>query len=337
MQPNKKTHPILQMTFSKTYFVTLLFLFGIHINAQTYKGVILDSKTKQPIPYANVGITSKGYGTVGNDLGEFSLKITTEKDTDIVQAFCLGYKPFYFKVNQLKAIGENNVFTIYLSETSMELATVNIRPNEYETKIVGGKDVNEFSCEGKINLSMGQKDTATIRMEKEKGISDNKNGFELGNKIKIEKGQQTFIDKIRFKTCLKPNDTCIYRLNIYTEGAVTDRVYTPLGVIKVVNSTNIMKTPVITKVIGKTDVQELDVSAQNIEVNDDFIIAIECIYSSNNDMNIAMRGNVFGSTDLLIRSSTMTEWVKIPLIDITFVSATVTYKKKKGFWSKLFN
>lgn len=321
----------------KTLFTILITIISVNSYAQLYKGTVLDTKTKQPIPYANVGIANKGYGVICNDMGEFSLKITTEKDTDIVQAFCLGYKPFYFKVSQLKTNGENNLYTIYLAEASMDLATVTIRPNEYETKIVGGKDVNEFSCEGKINLSMGQKDTATIRMEKEKGISDNKNGFELGNKIKIEKGQQTFIDKIRFKTCLKPNDTCIYRLNIYTEGSVKDRVFTPLGVIKVVNSTNIMKTPVITKVIGKTDVQEIDVSAQNIEVDDDFIIAIECIYSSNNDMNIAMRGNVFGSTDLLLRNSTMAEWVKIPLIDITFVSATVTYKKKKGFFARLFN
>ena len=89
--------------------------------------------------------------------------------------------------------------------------------------------------------------------------------------------------------------------------------------------------------IGKSEVQELDVSAQNIEVDDDFIIAIECIYTSNNDMNIAMKAAVFGSTDLLIRDNVMEEWVKIPLVDVTFVSATVTYKKKKGFWSRLFD
>ena len=33
----------------------------------------------------------------------------------------------------------------------------------------------------------------------------------------------------------------------------------------------------------------------------------------------------------------MSEWIKIPLIDVTFVSATVTYKKKKGFFARLFN
>lgn len=304
---------------------------------QTLTGKVVDVKSKQTVAFANVGIPSKGYGVVCNEQGEFTLKITTESDTDIVQIFSIGYKPLYITLSQLKKNILNNNATIYLHEASFELATVNIRPNDYETEIVGGKDVSAFSCEGRVNLSSGKKDTATIRMEKEKGISNKSIGFEIGNKIKIDKGQQTFIDKIRFKTCLKPNDTCIYRINIYKEGSVKERVFTPFGMIKVVNSTNILKEPVIVKVIGKSEVQELDVANQNIEVDNDFIIAIECIYTSNNDMNIAMKTNVFGSTDLLIRGNTMAEWVKIPLIDITFVSATVTYKKKKNFWNKLFN
>lgn len=306
-------------------------------SAQSYKGRVLDAKTKEVVAYANVGIPNKGYGVVCNEQGEFILKITTEKDSDIVQVFSIGYKPYYMSVKKIKERGENNMITISLSEASYELATVNVRPNDYETEIVGGKDVSEFKCEGKVNLSSGAKDTATLRMEKEKGISNKSIGFELGNKIKIDKGQQTFIDKIRFKTCLKPNDTCIYRINIYREGSTKERHMTPIGMIKIINTTNVLKVPVITKVIGKSEVQELDVSAQNIEVDDDFIIAIECIYSSNNDMNIAMKASVFGSTDLLLRDNTMAEWVKIPLLDITFVSATVTYKKKKSFWSKLFN
>ena len=305
-------------------------------SAQTYKGIVLDAKTKQVIAYANVGIPNKGYGVVCNEQGEFTLKITTEKDSDIVQVFSIGYKPYYLPVKRIKETGENNIITISLSEASYELAIVNVRPNDYETKIVGGKDVGEFKCEGKIAIA-GVKDTATLRKEKEKGISNKSIGVELGNKIKIDKGQQTFIDKIRFKTCLKPNDTCVYRINIYREGSTKERHMTPIGMVKIINTTNVLKAPVIIKVIGKSEVQELDVSAQNIEVDDDFIIAIECIYTSNNDMNIAMKASVFGSTDLLVRDNTMAEWVKIPLLDITFVSATVTYKKEKSFWSKLFN
>ena len=142
------------------------------------------------------------------------------------------------------------MITISLSEASYELATVNVRPNDYETKIVGGKDVGEFKCEGKIAIG-GVKDTATLRREKEKGISNKSIGVELGNKIKIDKGQQTFIDKIRFKTCLKPNDTCVYRINIYREGSTKERHMTPIGMVKIINTTNVLKAPVIIKVIGR--------------------------------------------------------------------------------------
>lgn len=306
-------------------------------SAQTYKGIVLDAKTKSTIAYANVGIPNKGYGVVCNEQGEFILKITTEKDTDIVQIFNIGYKTQDMRVRQFKAYHENEPVIIYLTEVGYELATVTVRPNDYEQMVVGSKDVSMFECEGAINISTLTTDTAVVRMKKEKGISDKSIGVEIGNKIKIDKGQQTFIDKIRFKTCLKPNDTCIYRINIYENGIIKQRHMTPIGMIKIINATNILKAPIITKVIGKSEVQELDVSTQNIEVDDDFIISIECIYSSNRDMNLAVKTSIFGSTDLLVRISTMAEWIKIPLLDVTFVSATVTYKKKKSFWSKLFN
>lgn len=316
----------------------LSFSFYIHnLNAQTYNGKVINYKTKAPVEYANVGIPNKGYGVTCNEEGEFSLKITTENDTDVVKVFCIGYKPLYMQVKQIRAFDVNAINTIYLTEQGYDLQTVTVRPNEYETKIVGGKDVNEFTCEGKINFSAEKKDTATIRKEKEKGIDSKGIGLELGNKIKIDKGQQTFIDKIRFKTCLKPQDTCVYRINIYKEDETLKRHMTPIGVVKEITTTNIMKQPAILKVIGKEGVQEIDVSAQNIEVNDDFLIAIECIYTSNNDINLAMKVNMFGATDLVVRDNTMSEWVKIPLIDVTFVSATVTEKKKKGFFAKMFD
>ncbi len=320
---------------------TLLFtilLFNIQqFYAQTYKGKVINYKTKTPVEYANVGIPNKGYGVTCNEAGEFSLKITTESDTDIVKIFSIGYKTQYMQVKQFKALSINEVMTVPLTEQGYDLQTVTVRPNEYQTAIVGGKDVSEFKCDGKVGFSVGKKDSATIRREKEEGISDKGIGLEFGNKIKIDKGQQTFIDKIRFKTCLKPQDTCVYRINIYKEDATLKRHMTPIGMVKEITTINVMKAPVIIKVIGQEGVQEIDVSNQNIEVNDDFIIAIECVYTSNNDINLAMKVNMFGSTDFLIRDNTMSEWFKIPLIDATFVSATVTYKKKKGFFSRLFN
>jgi hypothetical protein len=111
-----------------------------------------------------------------------------------------------------------------------------VRPDEYETKVLGTTSVADLEC---VNLSgLKQKDTASVRRYKEKGISEKSAGIEIGNKISIKKGQETFIDKIQFKACLGENDTAIFRINIYSEGKTVKRVLTPIGMVKVVNSNN---------------------------------------------------------------------------------------------------
>ena len=138
-------------------------------------------------------------------------------------------------------------------------------------------------------------------MAREKGLDTNAIGFEFGNKIKIKNGQQNFIDKIQFKVCLGIKDTAIYRVNIYTKGKTVSRHITVIGMITEESLINVMKEPIIIKAFGKTEVKSVDLSSQNIEITDDFIVALECIYASNSQMNIGAKPAMFGSTDLLIR------------------------------------
>lgn len=292
--------------------------------AQELKGFVKD-KNQKGIPYVNIGIPAKAFGIIADENGAFNLKITSEKDSDTLQITSIGYYPTVLSIADLKKLCEQNT-PVILTEAVYELGTTTVRPDEYETKILGTQSVADLEC---VNLSgLKQKDSASVRRYKEKGISEKSAGIEIGNKISIKKGQQTFIDKIQFKACLGPNDTAIFRINIYSEGKTVKRVLTPIGMLKVVNSNNELKEPIIIHSIGKTEVHDIDVSRQNIEVSDDFIIALECIYASNSQMNIGAKPAVFGSTDLLIRESIMDEWIKVPLINMTFIAATVTYKKK---------
>ncbi len=242
-----------------------------------------------------------------------------------MQITSIGYYPVVMSIADFKKLCSQNT-PITLTEEVYQLATTTVRPDEYEAKVLGTTSVADLEC---VNLSgLKQKNTASVRRYKEKGLSEKSAGIEIGNKISIKKGQQTFIDKIQFKACLAENDTAIFRINIYSEGKTTKRVLTPIGMVKVINSNNELKEPIIIKSIGKIQVHEIDVSKQNIEVTDDFIIALECIYASNSQMNIGAKPAMFGSTDLLIRESIMDEWVKVPMINLTFIAATVTYKKK---------
>lgn len=302
----------------------LLFVSALTINAQELTGIVKD-KNQKGVPYVNIGIPAKAFGIITDDNGNFKFKITTEKENDTLQITSIGYYPLVMSIGDFKKACQTNTPIIIIEEV-YQLATTVVRPDEYETKVLGTTSVADLEC---ANLSgLKQKDTASVRRYKEKGISEKAGGIEIGNKISIKKGQQTFIDRIQFKTCLGPNDTAVYRINIYSEGKTVKRVLTPIGMVKVVNSTNELKEPIIVKTIGKNEVHDIDVSKQNIQVTDDFIIALECIYASNSQMNIGAKPAMFGSTDLLIRESIVDEWVKIPLINLTFIAATVTYKKK---------
>ncbi|MBC7411992.1 MAG: carboxypeptidase-like regulatory domain-containing protein [Bacteroidia bacterium] len=314
-----------------TLLITLLY--AQLLVAQEIKGTVKDSK-QSPIPYVNLGIPAKAFGITTDDLGNFKFKLTNEKETDTIYVSAIGYKLLLLSVATLKQYSINNT-PIVLTELIYELNPVTVRPNDYETKTLGNTNVAAMKC---INIAgtVSVKDSVAYQQKvKEKGLNPKSIGIEIGNKIKIKSGQQTFIDKIQFKTCVEPNDTAIYSVNIYSTGKTTERVFTPIGIIKLQTLNTALKTPIIVKVIGKTIVHNIDITKQNIEVNDDFIVALQCIYSSNKQMNIGVNTNVFGSTDLLIRASVMEEWIKVPLIDVTFVSATVTYKKQKSifkFW-----
>jgi hypothetical protein len=306
------------MTKSIILSLGLLCVSALTINAQELTGVVKD-KNQKGVPYVNIGIPAKAFGIITDDNGNFKLKITSEKETDTLQITSIGYYPLVMSVGDFKKACQANT-PIIVTEEVYQLATTVVRPDEYETKVLGTTSVADLEC---VNLSgLKQKDTASVRRYKEKGISEKSAGIEIGNKISIKKGQETFIDKIQFKACLGENDTAIFRINIYSEGKTVKRVLTPIGMVKVVNSNNELKEPIIIKSIGKTQVHEIDVSKQNIQVTDDFIIALECIYSSNSQMNIGAKPAMFGSTDLLIRESIMDEWVKIPMINLTFIAAT---------------
>lgn len=293
--------------------------------AQNLTGSVKD-KNEKGVPYVNIGIPAKAFGIISDEEGGFQFKQTSEKDTDTIQVSCIGYQTIYLSFANFKLHCQTKV-PIHLTEAVYTLATTTVRPNEFEKKVLGAKNIANLECITVDKFTSA--DTAAKRIAKEKGLGAKSIGIELGNKISINKGHQTFIDKIEFKTCVSPKDTAIYRVNIYVEGKTLKRIMTPIGMVKMTENQNILKEGIIVKAIGKTEVQSIDVSGQNIEVFDDFIVALECIYASDTTMKIGAETSLFGSTDILFRESVMSQWVKIPLVNVTFISASVTYNKKK--------
>ncbi len=300
-------------------------LFAAALQTQLLNGTVKD-KNGEGIAFVNIGIPAKAFGIISDEKGNFGFKQTSEQDLDTIQVSCIGYQTRYLNFADFRrlCLGQQ---AIVLNEAVYTLATTVVRPNQYEVKTLGAKNVNDLECI--VLEKFTSKDTAAERIAREKGLGAKSVGIEIGNKFSIKQGHQTFVDKISFKTCVGPNDTDIYRVNIYVEDETVKRILTPIGVVKVVNNVNVLKEGIVIKTTGKPEVHTIDVSNQNIEVFDDFIVALECIYASDTTMQIGAEASLFGSTDLLFRASVMSEWVKVPLVNLGFISATVTYDRKK--------
>lgn len=78
------------------------------INPQDVKyitGIITDLITGEPLPFAAIGIKSKGKGTITNNNGEFGLKITPDCINDSLSISYLGY--FNREIPVRQALGNN--------------------------------------------------------------------------------------------------------------------------------------------------------------------------------------------------------------------------------------
>jgi len=93
------------------------------------KGKIIDSKTKNPIPYASVGILNTTSGTVSNQNGEFSFKFPASCKDSILYIMNIGYKNREIPVKNLY----NKLNFIELNQEFVSIEEVIIRntdPNQ---------------------------------------------------------------------------------------------------------------------------------------------------------------------------------------------------------------
>ncbi len=60
----------------------------------TVTGKVVDHETKEPLPFASIGIIGKPIGLISNEQGEFDFHIPAEMRNDILVISMLGYKSF---------------------------------------------------------------------------------------------------------------------------------------------------------------------------------------------------------------------------------------------------
>lgn len=133
----KKQSPIKRMN-AYVYLFCLLFAFGLQAieannpfkeyiaqnvsQIKEYKGSILDSKTKEPLAYADININGTNISTITNNEGEFLLKVPSRYLDKNVIVSLLGYEKKEIPLTSLKT--ENT--KIFLTLSVIELDNVSI-------------------------------------------------------------------------------------------------------------------------------------------------------------------------------------------------------------------
>ncbi|MBK7106408.1 MAG: TonB-dependent receptor [Ignavibacteriae bacterium] len=87
-------------------------------------GIILDSQTNEPLPFANIGINNFSLGTSSDVDGKFSMKINS-KSAELIFSY-VGYKTSTIKLENLKS---DEVNFIFLNPISINLQEVTVFSN----------------------------------------------------------------------------------------------------------------------------------------------------------------------------------------------------------------
>jgi len=98
---------------------------------KTIVGKILSQTTKEPIPFANIGVVNSNAGTLSNLDGTFSIIIPQKLNNDSLTFRSLGFYGKSISINQLESRKE---FTVYLNEKATLLSTVIITAKKIKYK-----------------------------------------------------------------------------------------------------------------------------------------------------------------------------------------------------------
>lgn len=135
--------------------ILLLFLFFLSLcsQAQTISGKVVDSKTEEPLPFANVFINNTTIGTVTDVKGDFTLVGMEEAGSYEVVFSYVGYETTKMKVAFSKDVVHLNI--VKLKPSEIELSAVEVvskRDKEWERdlkkfkRIFLGQDKQAAAC-----------------------------------------------------------------------------------------------------------------------------------------------------------------------------------------------
>jgi tetratricopeptide (TPR) repeat protein len=232
-------------------FVVSLF----NVQAQTFplkdqviiKGRILNSKTQQPVSFANIGFFRREIGTVSDEQGNFELQFNTKdiETGDILQVSILGFQTMKIDVGDLDILRTSSNPVLYITPISYGLEEI----------VLDGKK--------KRSITIGNPKPSPARF----GYWKNKKGLggEIATRIKISK-KDTKLENLHFIILANMSDSLLVRVNVYD---IHPGYFEPRD--------NLLKQAIYHTIKRRNGKETIPLSDYNIQVDDDVIVGIELV------------------------------------------------------------
>ncbi len=263
------------------FLVMIIFQYFAFAQVQV-KGTITDKKNQLPVEYANIGIFEKGVGTVSNTDGNFEFIIPIELKDNPITVKHLGYKDVI--INAIEINANSISLKIELEPSINELKEVTINATR-ETNI--GYKPNGEQVKGFFKAA---------------GL-----GMEGGTLIK--NNGQVLLTQFNLNILKIPFDSLKFRLNIFS--VKNNKPY------EKINTKDIVFT------VKKSDTAVFSISLQDeqIQVNDNFICAIELIelFGQNTDDAEFLFSAIPDKEGLIFKKTiSMGKWEKVKNYSLCF-------------------
>ncbi|NJL13506.1 MAG: carboxypeptidase-like regulatory domain-containing protein [Microscillaceae bacterium] len=223
------------------------FLLSFAAWGQTYRGQVLDSLSRRPIAYVNIGIVGQGLGTVSDPNGQFRLAVPDSLQTDLVRFSCVGYRPVSFRVSDFILLLSTQS-PILMQEDIMALPEIVIKKEKLKKDIWGRRNTTK---QWKV------------------GSAKNQLGHEFGIYIQA-KAQPAFLDFLELSIAENHYGLVKFRLNVYnTQDGLPHQLLN--------RENNLVQTRI------QKGIWKINLKPYEIVVNGDFCVVLEWIEDLGED------------------------------------------------------
>jgi hypothetical protein len=93
-------------------------------NFRSINGLVIDGKTRRPLPFSNIFINNKSIGTISNSAGRFEIKVTPSNNSDTLGISHIGYEIVRIPLSAL----DTSTLLIRLSAERIQIKEIVVKP-----------------------------------------------------------------------------------------------------------------------------------------------------------------------------------------------------------------